>query len=100
MADKHRRRRRGQGREEITLNETPVEVDNSPATPSTEPEAAAIFMQAPPDKAVATNPINEIRSELFDSDRASDVESDYSDDTHNWLDGESAEYAHFLGSFE
>ena len=100
MADKHRRRRRGQEKPEVILNETPVEIDNSPATTPTEPEAAAIFMQAPTDKAVATNPINEIRSELFDSDRASDVESDYSDDTHNWLDGESAEYAHFLGSFE
>ena len=96
MADKHRRRRREQDREDITR----TEVNGSLTTPSTEPEAADIFMRTPPNKAVAINNINEIRSELFDSDRASNVESDYSDDTHGWLDGESSEYAHFLGSFE
>jgi hypothetical protein len=47
--------------------------------------------------------INQICAELVEEQSKSDIDSEYSDDTHNWFDdGEefSDDYWHFLGRYE
>ncbi|VEP16767.1 hypothetical protein H1P_4920006 [Hyella patelloides LEGE 07179] len=44
--------------------------------------------------------IDQIRAELIDDQRFSLVESEYCDETHDWGEGASDEYWHFLGQYE
>ena len=48
----------------------------------------------------ASDSFNELRSDLTDSFRNHSIESEYTDDTHDWLDSTSSEYAHFLGHYD
>ena len=103
MAEKYTRRRRSRRSINQTEIVDPVQVNSEPKSTvrtSSEPETEVegIFSVTP--EAAAINDINELRSEFTDSARAFDPDPLYSDDTHDWLDGGSPEYANFLGSFE
>ena len=98
MLDNPKRRKRSK-----RSSSSQAEVDSSVSDPqiTNQPEAEEENSVRPSTSTPnAFNNINEIRSEIINSERAADSESDYWDDSHNWLDEYSPEYANFLGSYE
>ena len=74
---------------------------------NTQTEKQALVSSTANDDAVeqqsmSTTAIDQIRAELFEERHAPSVESEYQDESHNWLDDEteSEDYRHFLGRYE